>query len=130
MRGEGLLLGLRCVMPNGQLVDALRDEHLLAVAAGDNVVRLVPPLIVSEAEVGDAMGMLDRACARLARAAEAREAGSRRVSAPAPRHFLDLTEIPVAELRGMIEASRAMKDQRQARPRRGRTSRSPARRWR
>jgi ornithine carbamoyltransferase len=32
------------------------------------------------------------------------------VSAPAPRHFLDLTEIPVAELRGMIEQSRAMKE--------------------
>ena len=68
VRGEGLLLGLRCVTPNGQLVDALRDEHLLAVAAGDNVVRLVPPLIVGDDEVGAAMGMLDRACARLARA--------------------------------------------------------------
>jgi acetylornithine/N-succinyldiaminopimelate aminotransferase len=67
VRGEGLLLGLRCVIPNGQLVDALRDEHLLAVAAGDNVVRLVPPLIVSDEEVGEAMAMLDRACAKLAR---------------------------------------------------------------
>jgi acetylornithine/N-succinyldiaminopimelate aminotransferase len=67
VRGEGLLLGLRCVIPNGALVDALREEHLLAVAAGDNVVRLVPPLIVSDAEVGEAMAMLDRACARLAR---------------------------------------------------------------
>ena len=71
VRGEGLLLGLRCLIPNGKLVDALREEHLLAVAAGDNVVRLVPPLIVDEAEVADAMGMLDRACARLARSAEA-----------------------------------------------------------
>jgi acetylornithine/N-succinyldiaminopimelate aminotransferase len=67
VRGEGLLLGLRCVIPNGQLVDALRDEHLLVVAAGENVVRLVPPLIVSEADVGEAMGMLERACTRLAR---------------------------------------------------------------
>src|SRR5256886_3749078 len=66
VRGEGLLLGLRCVVPNSQLVEALRDEHLLAVAAGDNVVRLVPPLIVGEAEVSEAMGMLERACARLA----------------------------------------------------------------
>jgi len=68
VRGEGLLLGLRCVVPNSQLVEALREEHLLAVAAGDNVVRLVPPLIVGEAEVGEAMGMLERACARLAQA--------------------------------------------------------------
>ncbi|MBV8840656.1 MAG: aspartate aminotransferase family protein [Alphaproteobacteria bacterium] len=67
VRGEGLQLGLRCVIPNNQLIDALRDEHLLAVGAGDNVVRLYPPLIVSDAEVGEAMGMLDRACARLAR---------------------------------------------------------------
>src|SRR5437016_1075181 len=67
VRGEGLLLGLRCVVPNSQLVEALRDERLLAVAAGDNVVRLVPPLIVSETEVGEAMGMLERACTRLAR---------------------------------------------------------------
>jgi acetylornithine/N-succinyldiaminopimelate aminotransferase len=70
VRGEGLLLGLRCVVPNGQLVDALRAEHLLSVAAGDNVARLVPPLIVGEDEVAEAMGMLDRACARLVRAAE------------------------------------------------------------
>jgi acetylornithine/N-succinyldiaminopimelate aminotransferase len=68
VRGEGLLLGVRCVVPNGQLVDALRDEHMLAVAAGDNVVRLIPPLIITEAEVGEAMGMLERACARLASA--------------------------------------------------------------
>jgi acetylornithine/N-succinyldiaminopimelate aminotransferase len=66
VRGEGLLLGVRCAVPNGQLVDALRDERMLAVGAGDNVVRLYPPLIVTEAEVGEAMGMLERACARLA----------------------------------------------------------------
>ena len=65
VRGEGLLLGLRCVVPNTQLVDALREEHLLSVGAGENVVRLVPPLIVSDEEVAQAMGMLDRACARL-----------------------------------------------------------------
>ena len=76
VRGEGLLLGLRCVVPNGQLVDALRDERMLSVAAGDNVVRLVPPLIVSEAEVGDAMGMLDRACARLAQAGKPAKQGA------------------------------------------------------
>ena len=76
VRGEGLLLGLRCVVPNGQLVDALREERLLAVGAGDNVVRLVPPLVVTEAEVGDAMGMLDRACARLVRAAEPAQQGA------------------------------------------------------
>jgi acetylornithine/N-succinyldiaminopimelate aminotransferase len=76
VRGEGLLLGLRCVVPNTQLVDALRDEHLLSVGAGENVVRLVPPLIVSEDEVSQAMGMLDRACARLAHAEQPAKQGA------------------------------------------------------
>jgi acetylornithine/N-succinyldiaminopimelate aminotransferase len=49
---------------------------LLAVAAGDNVVRLVPPLIVTEAEVSDAMGMLERACTKLARAQEPKKQGA------------------------------------------------------
>jgi acetylornithine/N-succinyldiaminopimelate aminotransferase len=62
IRGEGLLLGLKCNVPNGDLIDALRDQKVLAVAAGDNVARLVPPLIVTEAEVGEAMHRLDRAC--------------------------------------------------------------------
>jgi acetylornithine/N-succinyldiaminopimelate aminotransferase len=62
VRGDGLLIGLKCVVPNGDLIDAMRAEKLLSVAAGDNVARLVPPLIVSEAEVADAIGRLDRAC--------------------------------------------------------------------
>jgi len=62
LRGEGLLLGLRTVIPNGDLIDALRAEKVLAVAAGDNVVRLVPPLIVSDEEIGEAIKRLDRAC--------------------------------------------------------------------
>jgi acetylornithine/N-succinyldiaminopimelate aminotransferase len=68
VRGEGLLVGLRCAVPNGDLVNALRAEKLLSVAAGDNVVRLLPPLIVSEDEIAQSIGMIDRACARLARA--------------------------------------------------------------
>ena len=55
VRGEGLLIGLRALVPNGELVDALRAEKMLTVAAGDNVVRLLPPLIVAEAEIADAM---------------------------------------------------------------------------
>jgi acetylornithine/N-succinyldiaminopimelate aminotransferase len=60
VRGEGLLMGLRCVVPNGEVAAALRDQHLLTVGAGDNVVRLLPPLIVTEAEIGDAMARIDR----------------------------------------------------------------------
>jgi acetylornithine/N-succinyldiaminopimelate aminotransferase len=68
VRGEGLLIGLRAVGPNGDLVNALRAEKLLTVAAGDNVVRLVPPLIVGDAEISEAVAMIDRACTHLARA--------------------------------------------------------------
>ncbi len=65
MRGEGLLVGLRALIPAGDLVDALRAEKMLTVAAGDNVVRLLPPLIVSEAEIAEGVARLDRACAKL-----------------------------------------------------------------
>ena len=69
VRGEGLLIGLRSVVPNGQLVDALRAEKLLTVAAGDNVVRLLPPLIVEEADILEAVSRIDRAASAIERAA-------------------------------------------------------------
>jgi acetylornithine/N-succinyldiaminopimelate aminotransferase len=65
IRGEGLLLGLVAVCPNGELVDALRAENLLAAAAGDNVVRVIPPLSVAEPEILDAVGRIDRAAERI-----------------------------------------------------------------
>ena len=68
VRGEGLLIGLKSVVPNGELADACRAEKLLTVLAGDNVVRLVPPLIVTDAEVAEAITRLDRACAAVERA--------------------------------------------------------------
>src|SRR5580693_8368732 len=69
IRGEGLLVGLRALVPAGELVDALRSENMLAVAAGDNVVRLLPPLIISEQEIAEGVARLDRACTKLADAA-------------------------------------------------------------
>jgi acetylornithine/N-succinyldiaminopimelate aminotransferase len=68
VRGEGLLIGLRCETPSGDLVDACRAEKLLTVGAGENVMRLLPPLIVNEAEIADAVARLDRACAVVERA--------------------------------------------------------------
>lgn len=70
VRGEGLLVGVRASVPPGELVDALRAEKMIAVAAGDNVVRLLPPLIISEQEIAEGVERLDRACARLVRAQE------------------------------------------------------------
>ena len=68
VRGEGLLIGLRAVVPSGDLVDALREEKMLTVGAGENVVRLLPPLIIGEEEIDAAVGMIDRACTRVEQA--------------------------------------------------------------
>lgn len=65
IRGEGLLLGVRTVVPNTAFAAAAREEHLLLVPAGDNVVRLLPPLTITEAEVAEAFDRLDRACVRI-----------------------------------------------------------------
>jgi acetylornithine/N-succinyldiaminopimelate aminotransferase len=68
VRGEGLLVGLRMVPPASEMVDELRAEKMITVGAGDNVVRLLPPLIIGESEIAEAIARIDRACARLARA--------------------------------------------------------------
>ena len=65
VRGEGLLVGLRMLVPAAELVDATRAENMLTVGAGDNVVRLIPPLIISEQEMAEGVARLDRALARL-----------------------------------------------------------------
>ncbi len=74
VRGEGLLIGLKAVIPAGDLVGALRDEKLLTVGAGENVVRLLPPLIVSEAEIDDAVSRIERVCMKFTRTSARREA--------------------------------------------------------
>ncbi len=69
IRGEGLLIGIKCRVPNTDLAAAARAEHLLAVPAGDNVLRLLPPLNIDESIVGEAVGMLDRAATAIEKAA-------------------------------------------------------------
>ena len=63
---------MRCVAPVGDVVTALRNEGLIAPGAGDNVVRLVPPLNVTEAEIDEGVARLDRALAVLEPAPVAR----------------------------------------------------------
>lgn len=69
VRGDGLLIGLKAVVPAADLGVALRDEKLLTVGAGENVVRLLPPLIVTEAELEDAVARVERACAKFSQVA-------------------------------------------------------------
>jgi acetylornithine/N-succinyldiaminopimelate aminotransferase len=67
VRGEGLLIGVKAVVPSGDLVAALRDQKLLTVGAGDNVVRFLAPLIVTEAEIDQSIQSLEHACAVLSK---------------------------------------------------------------
>jgi len=69
VRGQGLMIGLKCKVENLQLLAALRDRGMLSVQAGDNVVRLLPPLIVGEDEIDLACTTIDAACAALKSAA-------------------------------------------------------------
>ncbi|MGD9829997.1 MAG: aspartate aminotransferase family protein [Hyphomicrobiaceae bacterium] len=66
VRSSGLLTGLKVKPPAGDVVKALIDEKLLTVPAGDNVVRFLPPLIVSESELAEAMTRASRAFKKLA----------------------------------------------------------------
>jgi len=67
VRGSGLMLGIKCVKSNADLVQAMRNEHLLAVPAGDNVVRLLPPLIVTAEEAREALSRTEAALDMLSR---------------------------------------------------------------
>lgn len=69
VRGEGLMLGLKCKQPNGAVNAAFRDQNLLAVPAGDNVVRLLPPLNVSDDEIRIALDAIRAAAQELAASA-------------------------------------------------------------
>src|SRR5690606_30214155 len=61
VRGKGLLLGIRCVPPCNAVNDVLRGKHLLTAPAGDNVLRLLPPLTVTDEEIALAVQKLGEA---------------------------------------------------------------------
>jgi acetylornithine/N-succinyldiaminopimelate aminotransferase len=65
VRGVGLMLGLQCTDSNLELMAALREEGLLTVVADGNVLRLLPPLIIGEAEIDEACAAVERACAAI-----------------------------------------------------------------
>jgi acetylornithine/N-succinyldiaminopimelate aminotransferase len=66
VRGSGLMLGLTCVVPNRDMVAAGQKAGVLTVAGADNVLRLLPPLIIAEDEIAEGVARLDRAAAALA----------------------------------------------------------------
>ncbi len=65
IRGEGLLLGMKCKIPNIEVVTALRDAAVLVAPAGDNVVRLLPPLILNEDDLAEAHQRMNKAFGKL-----------------------------------------------------------------
>jgi acetylornithine/N-succinyldiaminopimelate aminotransferase len=71
IRGDGLLMGLKTVIPNLDFVAAARAENLLTVGAGDNVVRIIPPLTITQAEARIGFEKIAAACRRLSAKAAA-----------------------------------------------------------
>ena len=66
IRGKGLMIGLKCKVPYNDVLTQMMHQGLLAVGAGDNTIRLLPPLIITEAEVDAGVAMIDRAAAAIA----------------------------------------------------------------
>ena len=65
VRGTGLLIGLRCEVPNAEVIEAARVHGLLLASAGGNVARILPPLIAGESEVEEAVTILETVCKEL-----------------------------------------------------------------
>ncbi|MFY9211362.1 MAG: aspartate aminotransferase family protein [Aestuariivita sp.] len=65
VRGSGLMLGIKCVVPNGDVVTAGYAKEVITVPAADNVIRILPPLTISDAEIDEAIVRLDRAATSL-----------------------------------------------------------------
>ncbi len=123
-RAPGCCSGLKCAVPNTEVQQAFMAEGLLSVGAGDNVVRLAPPLIVSRRRHRRGAGDDAARCAPLhplgrtnggevSGGALRRAAAGGRTSqdgAPvAPRHFLDLRDFDTATLRHMLDIAAGFK---------------------
>ena len=67
VRGEGLMLGIKPKLPNTKFIATGISKGLVTIAAGDNVVRVLPPLIVEREQVREGIDILDEVCAELER---------------------------------------------------------------
>jgi acetylornithine/N-succinyldiaminopimelate aminotransferase len=65
VRGQGLMLGLKMKIPNTDFITAARTAGLVVLPAGDNVVRLLPPLTISESEVRQGVELMHQAATAL-----------------------------------------------------------------
>ena len=62
VRGLGLIKGLKMHVDNNKFIKKLMDHKMLAIKAEENVIRLFPPLIVSNKEIDEAISKIDKAC--------------------------------------------------------------------
>ena len=76
IRGEGLMMGLKLKVTPSAFAVAARAERLLTIPAGDDVVRLLPPLIISEEELSEGLQRLESACRTLEDELEATRKGA------------------------------------------------------
>ena len=60
VRGSGMLLGVKCVVTAGDIVAKAREKGLLVLTAGDNVLRILPPLVAGQAEIDEAVGIITK----------------------------------------------------------------------
>lgn len=65
VRGRGLMAGLQCAIAKEKVIAAIVEQRLLCVGAADDVVRLLPPLIVERAHIDTALEAIDNACSKL-----------------------------------------------------------------
>jgi acetylornithine/N-succinyldiaminopimelate aminotransferase len=65
VRGAGLMIGLKCVVPAADFIGRIFDNGMLTIPAADNVARLLPPLIIEEGHMDEALDILERSCKEL-----------------------------------------------------------------
>jgi acetylornithine/N-succinyldiaminopimelate aminotransferase len=65
IRGQGLMMGIKCKVSNTEFQAIALDHRLLTIAAGDNVVRLLPPLVVTDSDIAEAVSKLEMTCRAL-----------------------------------------------------------------
>ena len=80
MRGEGLMIGVKTRIPPGDFAALARDEKLLTIPAGDNRVRLLPPLTVTDEELSEGVRRLEAAAPRPPKRARGGRARRRQVT--------------------------------------------------
>ena len=59
VRGSGLMLGIKCKVTNGDVVNAGYDHQVITVPAADNVIRILPPLTITDEDIAEAITRLD-----------------------------------------------------------------------